>query len=114
MKNEFRSILYKITTRPIYVLALFTIFLFGCSDEDIDISELRGTIVEGATVSLSCEYIFQTDGGRYYVPTFLPAQYKQNGALVFIKGEILNELSDCANLSGDGQFIRIEQISAAN
>tara|TARA_A100000171_G_scaffold47626_1_gene53894 strand:- start:101 stop:445 length:345 start_codon:yes stop_codon:yes gene_type:complete len=114
MKNEFRSILYKITTRPIYQLALFTIFLFGCSDEDIDIAELRGTIVEGATVSLSCEYIFQTDGGRYYVPTFLPAQYKQNGALVFIKGEILNELSDCANLSGDGQFIRIEQISAAN
>lgn len=114
MKNEFRSILYKITTRPIYVLALFTIFLFGCSDEDIDIAELRGTIVEGATVSLSCEYIFQTDGGRYFVPTFLPAQYKQNGALVFIKGEILDELSDCANLLGDGAFIRIEQISAAN
>ena len=112
--NEVRSILYKITTRPIYVLALFTIFLFGCSDEDIDISELRGTIVEGATVSLSCEYIFQTDGGRYYVPTFLPAQYKQNGFLVFIKGEILAELSDCANLIGDGAFIRIEQISAAN
>jgi|GEM_PF-2664566 len=112
--NELCSILHKITTRPIHQLALFTIFLFGCSDEDIDIAELRGTIVEGATVSLSCEYIFQTDGGRYFVPTFLPAQYKQNGALVFIKGEILDELSDCANLIGDGAFIRIEQISAAN
>lgn len=112
--NEFRSILYKTTTRPVYLLALLSFFLLGCSDEDIDISELRGTIVEGATVNLNCEYIFQTDGGRYYVPTFLPAQYKQNGALVFIKGEILDESSDCANLLGDGLFIRIEQISAAN
>ena len=97
-----------------YLLALLSFFLLSCADEDIDISELRGTIVEGATVSLSCEYIFQTDGGRYYVPTFLPAQYKQNGASVFIKGEILDELSDCANLLGDGAFIRIEQISTAN
>jgi hypothetical protein len=37
-----------------------------------------------------------------------------DGVSVFIKGEILDQFADCANGSGNGRLLRIEQISAAN
>jgi len=109
-----KNVILQIISKPLYLAVFCALLVFGCSNEDLNIAEFRGTIIEGATVNIDCEFIFQTNGGTYYVPTFLPAQFKQNGVLVFIKGEVLEELSSCSNANGDGRFIRIEQISSAN
>lgn len=112
MRSGRHSIL-QTALKPIQFLSVSLLLFFGCSNEDLDVTEFRGTIVAGATVNLNCEFIFQT-GTTYYVPTFLPAQYKKDGISVFIKGDALADLSACANATGDGRFIRIEQISAGN
>jgi hypothetical protein len=97
-----------------FMLGLSVIATLACSNDEISIVELRGVITEGAGVGLDCEYIFQPDAGNYLVPQFLPLNFRVDGASVFIKGEILDQFADCANGSGNGRLLRIEQISAAN
>ncbi len=96
------------------MLGLSVMASFACSNDEISIVELRGVITEGAGVGLDCEYIFQPNAGNYLVPQFLPLNFRVDGVSVFIKGEILESFADCANGSGNGRLLRIEQISADN
>jgi hypothetical protein len=97
-----------------FLLFSIALVITGCSDDETNIVELRGVIIEGAGVGKACEYIFQHDAGNYLVPQFIPMQYKQNGVLVFIKGEILTQKAACSTTNNDGFLLRIEQISEAN
>lgn len=96
-----------------YLSILALVFLFlGCVDDESNIVELRGVIVEGAGVGQDCEYIFQPDAGSYLVPQFVPIQFQEDGIQVFIKGEILAQKAACSSSNDNGFLIRIEQISA--
>ena len=100
--------------RLLFMLGLTVMAILACSNDEISIVELRGVITEGAGLGLDCEYIFQPDAGNYLVPQFLPLNFRVDGTSVFIKGEILDLFADCANGSGNGRLLRIEQISAGN
>ncbi|MFT6970597.1 MAG: hypothetical protein ACJAXX_001163 [Roseivirga sp.] len=97
-----------------FLLFSIALVITACSDDETNIVELRGVIIEGAGVGQACEYIFQPDAGNYLVPQFIPIQYKQNGVMVFIKGEILTQKATCSATNNDGFLLRIEQISESN
>jgi hypothetical protein len=98
----------------IILLLSMAVVNMACSDDETNIVEIRGVIVEGAGLNIDCEYIFQPDAGNYLVPQFIPLQFRVDGILVFIKGEILTERADCSASNDNGLLLRIEQISEVN
>ncbi len=97
-----------------YIL-LALVFLLSCSNEDIQIDDVDGVIVDASNIAglENCGFMVRIDG-ELYKPTYLNSQYEQDGFDVLLKVEFLNTSSDCSTLPQAPLEIRIEQIRPAS
>lgn len=97
------------------LLAALISGIFACSEDDIQIVSASGTMVDVSTMAglENCGFMIRIDG-ELYKPTYLNAQYEQDGLSVLVKVEFLNESSDCSTLALAPSKIRIEQIRLSN
>lgn len=98
-----------------YILGLLMAFTLSCDSDDVVISEVSGTIVDGASRAglENCRFLVQIDG-TLYQPTYLNFEYEQDGLEVLMKVEFLETFADCSQLALPPARIRIEQIRPAN
>ena len=99
-----------------FVLVMVLALTISCSDDDLIISEVSGTIVDASTIAglEDCGFLVRIDG-TLYQPTYLNFQYEQDGLEVLMKVEFLEEISDCSLLlSSPPTRLRIEQIRPSN
>ena len=94
-------------------MILLSLAVMACGDDDIPVEEVRGTVVLGTGARTNCGFLVSIDG-LFYKPTYLNAQYEQDGFNVLMKVEFMDELSDCAPTTIPTRLIRIEQIRPAN
>lgn len=93
--------------------ALSTIFIvlciavLSCSDADIDIQEVQGTILLGDRGMTNCPWLINI-GNTTFFPTYLPPEYQQERLNVLVKVEFLNNLKNCG--ASTFEELRIEQI----
>lgn len=72
-------------------------------------------MVDSATIAglEDCGFMIRIEG-ELYKPTYLNAQYEQDGLTVLLKVEFLNTLADCGTLNEPPRELRIEQIRPSN
>ncbi|GHE55341.1 hypothetical protein [Roseivirga thermotolerans] len=98
-------------TKLAVVLALLGCFICACSNSEIDIVELQGTIVDVRDIPAmaECEWVLDVNG-RLYKPTYLPSNYREDGLEVIVKAELYNRQASCAFLNNSIETLRIEQL----
>lgn len=88
------------------------IFLFACSnEEDIDIQEVQGLVIEGDRSQTDCLWLISINN-QTYVPNYLPSEYQEDDLNVLMKVEFLGSTQSCGNTSFER--LRIEQIRLAD
>lgn len=94
---------------------LIIVFLLSCSNDDFQIDEVDGIIVDSSTtIGLEdCGFLIRIEG-ELYKPTYLNAQYEQDGLAVLLKVEFLNTRADCGTMNEPPRELRIEQIRPSN
>lgn len=99
----------------IVTLLLLTLLICSCSNDDFEIIEVDGIIVDvsGMAGLEDCGFMVRIQG-ELYNPTHLNNQYEQDGLDVLLKVEFLNTRANCSTLALAPQNIRIEQIRPAN
>ncbi len=94
---------------------LALVLLLSCSNDDFQIDEVDGVIVDTSNMAglEACGFMVRIDGALYK-PTYLNSEYEQDGFAVLMKVEFLNSASDCSTLQQAPLEIRIEQIRPAD
>ena len=97
------------------LISLSLLAIISCSNSDIDIQEVRGTVRSSTNLNglIDCQWLVSI-AGELYVPTYLNAQYREDGLEVLMHVEFMTQLADCASISSGPALIRIEQIRPRN
>ena len=92
-------------------LLLLIVFLLSCSNDDFQIDEVDGIIVDVSTIAglESCGFMIRIQG-ELYKPTYLNTQYEQDGLEVLLKVEFLATRANCGSLATPPREIRMEQM----
>lgn len=94
---------------------LLIVFLLSCSNDDFQIDEVDGIIVDTSSIVglEDCGFMIRIQG-ELYKPTYLNSQYEQDGLEVLLKAEFLPSRANCSSLATAPSEIRIEQMKPLN